>query len=76
MAWFNLIPREEKFYDDFEALAAELKQGALLLEIMSGDPRAVPADREGFAALLAERGITPLPNPPMEAPAWFGPRTD
>jgi uncharacterized protein len=34
VAWFNLIPREEKFYDDFEALAAELKQGALLLEAM------------------------------------------
>jgi hypothetical protein len=51
-------------------------QGALLFEIMTGDPRAVPADREGFAALLAERGVTPLPNPPLEAPAWFGPRSD
>ncbi|TML39246.1 MAG: hypothetical protein E6G27_11375 [Actinobacteria bacterium] len=50
--------------------------GALLLEIMTGDPRAVPADREGFAALLAQRGISPLPNPPIEAPAWFGTRTD
>jgi quercetin dioxygenase-like cupin family protein len=51
-------------------------KGALLLEIMMGDPRAVPADREGFERLLAERGITPLPNPPFEAPAWFGARTD
>ena len=51
-------------------------EGALLLEIMTGDPRAVPADREDFAALLARRGITPLPNPPIEAPAWFGARTD
>ena len=50
--------------------------GAMLLEIMMGDPRAVPADAEGFAALLAERGVTPLPNPPFEAPAWFGDRTD
>ena len=30
-------------------------EGALLLEIMMGDPRAVPADPEGFAALLGER---------------------
>ena len=51
-------------------------EGALLLEIMTGDPRAVPADKEGFHALLAERGITPLPNPPIHAPEWFGERTD
>jgi hypothetical protein len=51
-------------------------QGALLFEIMTGDPRAVPADREAFAALCTERGITPLPNPPITAPEWFGPRTD
>jgi hypothetical protein len=50
--------------------------GVLMLEIMMGDPRAVPADRDGFARLLAERGITPLPNPPIDAPDWFGPRTD
>ena len=34
MAWFNLIPREEKFYNDFQALADELKKGARLLEAM------------------------------------------
>ena len=34
MAWFNLIPREEKFYSDFQALADELKHGARLLEAM------------------------------------------
>lgn len=50
--------------------------GALMLEVMMGDPRAVPADREGFERLCAERGITPLPNPPFEAPPWFGERTD
>lgn len=50
--------------------------GALLLEVMMGDPRAVPADPDGFAHLLAERGVVPLPNPPFEAPAWFGARTD
>ena len=51
-------------------------RGALLLEIMMGDPRAVPADPEGFAALLVERGVTPLPNPAIITPSWFGERTD
>ena len=31
---FRLIPREEKFYTDFQALADELKRGARLLEEM------------------------------------------
>ena len=31
---FRLIPREEKFYTDFQALADELKHGAQLLEQM------------------------------------------
>jgi uncharacterized protein len=31
---FRLIPREEKFYTDFQALADELYRGALLLEQM------------------------------------------
>ena len=51
-------------------------QGALLLEVMMGDPRAVPADPDGFARLLEARGVVALPNPPFEAPAWFGARTD
>jgi hypothetical protein len=47
-----------------------------MFELMFGDPRAVPADPDGFRALLAERGVEPLPNPPIEAPAFFGERTD
>jgi predicted phosphate transport protein (TIGR00153 family) len=31
---FRLIPREERFYNDFQALADELKRGARLLEDM------------------------------------------
>jgi hypothetical protein len=31
---FRLIPREEKFYTDFRALADELKRGSRLLEEM------------------------------------------
>lgn len=51
-------------------------EGALLYEIMMGDPRAVPADKEGFAKLCAERGVEPLPNPPVKFPDWVGERTD
>ena len=51
-------------------------EGAVLFEIMLGDPRAVSADPAEFAALLAARGVTPLPNPPIDAPPWFGERTD
>lgn len=38
---FRLIPREEKFYSDFQALAEELKKGATLLESMLADDRPV-----------------------------------
>ncbi len=36
---FNLLPREEKFYKDFQALADELKHGAGLLEAMLAPER-------------------------------------
>src|SRR5919204_2824033 len=36
---FRLIPREEKFYKDFQALAEELKKGAALLESMLAGER-------------------------------------
>lgn len=51
-------------------------EGATLYEVMCGDPRAVPADREGFERLCAERDITPLPNPPVPWPDWLAERTD
>ena len=39
MARFSLIPREEKFYDDFKAMADQLRMGARLLEEMvASDP--------------------------------------
>ena len=50
--------------------------GALLYEIMLGDPRAVPADKAGFEKLCAERGVKPLPNPPLDLPDWVGERID
>ncbi|HPB45748.1 MAG: hypothetical protein M9952_10025 [Microthrixaceae bacterium] len=51
-------------------------EGATMYEVMCGDPRAIPADRDGFVALCAERGIEPLPNPPVPWPTWLGARTD
>jgi quercetin dioxygenase-like cupin family protein len=68
----NIVLEEGAVFGPLEAGP----DGALLLEIMMGDPRAVPADRAGFTRLLAEREVTPLPNPPVEAPPWFGERTD
>jgi predicted phosphate transport protein (TIGR00153 family) len=39
VARFRLIPREEKFYDDFKMMADQLKVGARLLEqMLSTDP--------------------------------------
>jgi uncharacterized protein len=38
---FRLIPREERFYSDFQALADELKRGARLLEDMVAPDRPV-----------------------------------
>jgi uncharacterized protein len=38
---FRLIPREEKFYSDFQALADELKRGAKLLEEMVAPDRPI-----------------------------------
>ena len=49
--------------------------GAMLFETWAGDPRPVPADKEGYARLLAERGIVKLPNPKFERPALAGDRT-
>ena len=43
-------------------------QGALLFETWAGDPRPVPADKEGYYALLKERGIVRLPNPAFRKP--------
>src|ERR1051325_11104847 len=38
---FRLIPREEKFYTDFQALADELKRGSKLLEEMVAPERPI-----------------------------------
>ena len=43
-------------------------QGALLFETWAGDPRPVPADKEGYYALLQSKGIVRLPNPSFTKP--------
>jgi hypothetical protein len=46
-------------------------QGVELFEVMLGDPRSWPADPEGFARLLAQRGVAQLENPPIDMPEWL-----
>ena len=51
-------------------------QGALLFEVWMGDPRPVPADKEEYYALLEQKGIVRLPNPPITKPASAPPHAD
>jgi len=41
VAWRSLIPREERFYHDFQAMAAQLERGARMLEEMLAPDRPV-----------------------------------
>ncbi|GMU79900.1 MAG: hypothetical protein AMXMBFR46_26890 [Acidimicrobiia bacterium] len=43
-------------------------EGCTFLEHHAGDVTPVPVDKEGYHALLAERGITRLPNPRFSRP--------
>jgi len=45
--------------------------GAVLFEVMLGDPRSWGDDPAAFEQALTERGVTPLPDPPLEFPAWL-----
>ncbi len=42
--------------------------GCLLFEMWAGDVTPVPADKDGYARLLDERGVARLPNPPFQMP--------
>ncbi|HET9543234.1 MAG TPA: hypothetical protein VFP02_09140 [Acidimicrobiales bacterium] len=43
--------------------------GLVAYEVMMGDPRSWSDEPEAMAAVLAEHGVTPLPDPPIELPA-------
>jgi hypothetical protein len=45
--------------------------GAVLFEVMMGDPRSWGDDSEAFDAALAAHGAQALPDPPLEYPAWL-----
>lgn len=45
--------------------------GALMFEVMMGDPRSWGDDPESFESALAEQGVTALPDPPLEFPEWL-----
>lgn len=46
-------------------------EGVEIFEFTMGDGRSWEGDRAGFVDLLASRGVTPLPNPPIDLPDWM-----
>ena len=44
-------------------------EGVRCYEVMMGDPRSWSDEPEVMAQVLAEHGVTPLPDPPIELPA-------
>jgi hypothetical protein len=46
-------------------------EGVEIFEFTIGDGRSWEADPDGFGRLLRERGVVPLPNPPIELPDWM-----
>ncbi|CAM8623262.1 hypothetical protein MCETE7_01924 [Acidimicrobiia bacterium] len=46
-------------------------EGALFLELTDGDFRSWGDQPELFDDLIAERGVTPLPDPPIDLGEWF-----
>jgi hypothetical protein len=46
-------------------------EGVVLFEVMMGDPRSFPADQEDYKRLLEAKGVTLLPNPPIDMPDWL-----
>jgi len=47
------------------------ENGALMFEVMLGDPRSWGDQPELFEATLAAHGASALPDPPLEFPAWL-----
>lgn len=51
-------------------------EGAVLFEVMMGDPRGWGDDPGSFAAALARHGAEALPDPPIDLPEWLQDRRD
>lgn len=45
--------------------------GAVLFEVMMGDPRSWGDRPEDFERTLREHGVEPLPDPPLDFPGWL-----
>ena len=45
------------------------EEGVELYEVMMGDPRSWSDDPQALEKILAERNVTPLPDPPIDLPA-------
>jgi hypothetical protein len=48
--------------------------GAVLFEVMMGDPRSWGDDHAAFEQALSERGAVALPDPEIELPGWLADR--
>ena len=46
-------------------------QGAVMFEVMLGDPRSWGDEPEVFDKALADNGVTALPDPPIDFPDWL-----
>lgn len=46
-------------------------EGAVLFEVMMGDPRSWGDDPEAFDRLLEAHGVEALPDPPLQFPEWL-----
>ena len=47
------------------------EQGAVLFEVMLGDPRSWGEDPAAYERMLTEHGVQPLPDPPLDFPSWL-----
>ena len=67
----NTLFTDLLFMSDLDRARSLFTQGVELFEVTSGDGGSWEADPEGFASLLAEHGVSMLPNPPIALPEWM-----